>query len=892
MLIKELYKQKIVLLSLQILVIVILFAISVDAQTSGKLKGRVVDSNGDPLIGANILVTGTTTGTTTDVDGYYAILNLRTGIYSVEFRYVGYQSQKVTNIHITPDQSTEIDVTLKETAFESKTVTVVAQKPLVEFNQTSSVVSVSTEDIQKLPVQSLSDVVGLQAGVITDANGDVHFRGGRTGEVQFQVDGVTVNNPYDNSSTLQLDKSILQEVQVISGTFDAKYGQAMSGVVNAVLKTGSENFKYSGEVYTGSYYTADANRYPHDNIYRPYQIQNYQLTLSGPAIFDNTTFFISGRRYINDGYLFGERRFVTTDVSDFENKIFNPTGDNALVPMQTHHEWSGQFKISNRSISRVQLSYVAILNSFDETRYDNNYRFLPDGIAPRKTFSLTQGFDITHTITNQMFYNLNFRYNYFDYKNYKYNNVFDPRYLIAGQPTGDGNYEYGAIVQGVSLDRFIQKTNDGIAKLDYSWQANRANLIEAGLEGEVTKISFGQPGFLKQTTVNGVQILQPHVSTDPHDQKVETYYPRQGVVYLQDRIELGDLVVRGGLRLQVFDANSYVPSDLENPANAIQGAPQSYLKNTTIKHSIAPRIGLSFPLTSSASIYFSYGHFYQMPGLGDLYTNSNYLVLDQLQAGGIDYGVLGNPDLKPQFTVQYEVGLKQALTEDLGTQLTFFSKDIRDLLGVEFINTYTDAEYARLTNVDFGNVFGITLSLDERRLGPFSANLDYTLQFAYGNSSDPRETANRAQAGKDSRPRDVPFNWDQRHTLNLQAIYYVPNDLSISTIIRFGSGQPYTPQIGPASFTSDLQTNSGRKSSYLIVDLRAEKFFNLDFMNFSIFARVHNLLNENTVNGFVFSGTGSPDYTLTPATNAAQLRDPSRFYEPRRIEVGISFSSN
>ncbi len=672
MLKKELKKLKIFLLLLQILIFIFLLAFTAFAQTSGKLKGRVVDTNGDPLIGANILITGTSTGTTTDVDGYYTLLNIRTGIYSVEYRYVGYQNQIVTDVHITPDQSTEINVTLNEKAVESKTVTVVAKKPLVEFNQTSSVVSVSTEDIQKLPVQSLSDVVGLQAGVITDANGDIHFRGGRTGEVQFQVDGVTVNNPYDNSSSLQLDKSILQEVQVISGTFDAKYGQAMSGVVNAVLKTGSENFKYSGEIYTGDYYTKDLSRYPHDNIYRPFQIQNYQLTLSGPAIFDNTTFFISGRRYINDGYLFGERRFVSTDTSNFETKIFNPTGDNAIVPMQTHHEWSGQFKISNRSISNVQLSYVAILNSFDETRYDNNFRFLPDGIAPRKTFSLTQGFDITQTITNQMFYNFNMRYNYFDYKNYKYEDVFDPRYLIEGQPIGDGNYEYGAIVQGVSLDRFIQKTNDGIAKLDYSWQADRANLIEAGLEGELTKISFGNPGFLKQTTVNGVQILQPHISTDPHDQKVETYYPRQGVVYVQDRIELGDLVVRGGIRLQVFDANSYVPSDLENPANSIPGVPKSYLKKTTIKHSIAPRIGLSYPLTASASVYFSYGHFYQMPGLGDLYKNSNYLVLDELQAGGISYGVLGNPDLKPQFTVQYEVGLKAGTNRRFRDTTYFF----------------------------------------------------------------------------------------------------------------------------------------------------------------------------------------------------------------------------
>ena len=856
------------------------------AQTSGKLKGRIVDPKGEPLIGANILVQGTTTGTTSDLDGYYNIINLRTGTYSVEYRYVGFQTKIVKNIKIIPDQTTEINVTLSEEAIQSQTVTVVAQKPIVEFNQTSSVVNVSKEDMQNLPVQSLNEIVNLQAGVV-----DGHFRGGRIGEVQYQVDGVTVNNPYDNSSTLQLDKSILQEVQVISGTFDAKYGEAMSGVVNAVLRTGTENFQYSGEVYMGDYYTTDVTRYPFDNTFRPAQIQNYQLTISGPAILNNTTFFLSGRRYINDGYLFGIRRFIPTDTSDFEKKIFRPTGDNQLVPMQTHHEWSGQFKITNRTLPKIQLSYVAILNSFDETTYNNAFRFLPDGIPTQTTLSLTQGLDITHTLSEQMFYKLNFRYNYFDYSNYKYPNVYDPRYLLDGIPKSDAGYEYGANVQGVDLTRFIQKTNDGIVKLDYSWQVNRANLVEAGLEGEVSKLSFGSPGYLNPTNINGVEVLQPHYSTDPKEPKVQTYYPRQGVAYLQDRVELGDLVVRGGLRLQVFDANAYVPSDLQNPANSIKGSPLSYLKRTTIKSSIAPRIGLSFPLTSTASIYFSYGHFYQMPGLGDLYNNSNYLVLDQLQAGGIDYGVLGNPDLKPQFTVQYEVGLKQALSENLGAQLTFFSKDIRNLLGTEFVSTYTAAQYARLTNVDFGNVYGITLSLDQRSIGPISASLDYTLQFANGNSSDPRETANRAAAGQDPRPRDLPFNWDQRHTLNLQVIYFLPEQLSISAIVKYGSGEPYTPQIGPASFTANLETNSGRKPSYVLVDLRAEKFFKLGFLEFSVFARVFNLFNQDLVNGFVFAGTGSPDYSLTPVQDMSTLLDPSRFYQPRRIEIGISFNS-
>ena len=152
------------------------------------------------------------------------------------------------------------------------------------------------------------------------------------------------------------------------------------------------------------------------------------------------------------------------------------------------------------------------------------------------------------------------------------------------------------------------------------------------------------------------------------------------------------------------------------------------------------------------------------------------------------------------------------------------------------------------------------------------------------------ETANRAAAGQDPRPRDLPFSWDQRHTLNLSAIYSLPDNYSISAIFRFGSGQPYTPEIG-SGFGASQETNSGRKNSFFLLDLRAEKYFSLDFLNFSLFARVINVLNSHYVNGFVFNSTGSPDYTLTPNASRAALYDPSRFYEPRKIEFGISFGS-
>jgi outer membrane receptor protein involved in Fe transport len=864
--------------------ILILSSQTIFSQTSGKLSGRVTDNEGNPLAGANVLVEGTSLGAAADIDGYYSIINLRAGTYSVRFRFIGFQSKLVEKIRISADQTTKINVSLASQSFQQEEVVVVATRPLVEVNQTSSVSSINKDEIKNLPVQGLTDIVNLQAGVV-----DGHFRGGRIGEVQYQVDGVTVNNPYDNSSTLQLDRSVIQEVQVISGTFDAKYGQAMSGVVNAVLQTGSQKFEWSGEIFTGSYYTTDADRYPHNDKYKPFTIQNYQGTISGPTYLPATTFFLSGRRFINNGYLYGERRFMPTDSNDLGKMNFHPTGDNALVAMQTHKEWSSQFKITNQSFKNIQISYQASLSKIDQTNYQYAYRYNPDGLGTAYTYSLTHGVSFTHTISEKMFYKLNIRQNLFDYKDYKYEDLFDSRYLEAGTPKGDANYENGAIVQGVELSRFKQRTNAFVVKGDYTWQASRSDLVEAGIETQNSEMLFGSPGYLLQTNVNGVEILLPRENV-PRQPGVKTYYPKQLASYLQDRVEWGDLVVRAGLRFEYFDANAYVPGDLQNPANTISGAPVTAAKKTSVKLALAPRLGFSFPLTNTASLYFSYGHFYQMPGLSLLYNNADYSLLDELQAGGISYGVMGNPDLRPEKTIQYEFGLKQAFGPSIGAELTFFYKDIRDLLGVEFVNTYTAASYARYTNIDFGSVSGFTVSITHRDFGPVSATLDYTMQFAQGNSSDPSETATRAANGKDSRPRDIAFSWDQRHTLNLTSVYYVPDNFSISAIVRYASGQPYTPALG-YGFGADLETNSGRKDGYSLVDLRGEKFLKFFGVDASIFLRVFNLFNTHFTNGTVFNTTGSPDYSLTPVTDKATLADPSRFAEPRRIEIGVSIRS-
>jgi hypothetical protein len=230
------------------------------------------------------------------------------------------------------------------------------------------------------------------------------------------------------------------------------------------------------------------------------------------------------------------------------------------------------------------------------------------------------------------------------------------------------------------------------------------------------------------------------------------------------------------------------------------------------------------------------------------------------------------------------------VTDWLGVSINLFYKDIRDLLGVTFVNTYTSAQYARLSNIDFGNVTGFTLSLDQRRIGLISSTIDYTWQMAQGNSSNPQETAQLAQAGLDARPRQVPFNWDQRHTLNATVQIADPESYAASIIMRYGSGQPYTPSIG-LGLSNQIEPNSGRKSDGFLVDLRLEKFFKVSTWNLSVFARVFNLLDATFYNGFVYSNTGSPEYSLTPNTDRGSLVNPTRFYPPRRIEIGVSMNS-
>jgi len=223
------------------------------AAGTGKIVGKVTDTQtGEELIGINVLVENTTIGAATGIDGTYIINNIEPGLYSLVFSGVGYQKKIVTDVRVSSDFTTTIDIQLSTEAIGLETIIVQATRPMVRKDLTSSQTNIDDSQIKSLPVESISQILSLQAGITKGAGGELHIRGGRSTEIAYNVNGVSAINPYDFGRTVQISTNAVQEVSVVSGTFNAEYGNALSGVVNTITREGGS--KYTG---TLSYYTGD-----------------------------------------------------------------------------------------------------------------------------------------------------------------------------------------------------------------------------------------------------------------------------------------------------------------------------------------------------------------------------------------------------------------------------------------------------------------------------------------------------------------------------------------------------------------------------------------------------------------------------------------------------------
>ncbi|MBN2103228.1 TonB-dependent receptor [bacterium] len=214
--------------------------------TTGKIAGTVIDKQtGEPLGGANVMVEDTEYGAAADLDGQFTILHVPPGVYNVQFTVIGYAKVTVTDVRINIDQTARVDVGLEMEALEGETVTVVAERTAIKEDVATSVVSVSNDEVEVLPVSSIDGVAGMQAGI----QGGLTIRGDGAENVLFLLDGVTLRDPRNNQPVSNIALSAIKEINIERGGFNAEYGQVQAGLVNVVTQEGSKK-AYHGSITT------------------------------------------------------------------------------------------------------------------------------------------------------------------------------------------------------------------------------------------------------------------------------------------------------------------------------------------------------------------------------------------------------------------------------------------------------------------------------------------------------------------------------------------------------------------------------------------------------------------------------------------------------------------
>jgi len=877
---------------------------------SGKISGRVVElDSGQPMVGATIYIEEAGIGAVAAQDGSYTIINVPPGLYTVRASMVGFGTVRKAEVRVSIDRTTRVDFELAVEIIQGEEVLITATRPIIEVDRTTSASYVDSEAIENLPVQEVSDILQLQSGVTYDSQGRLHMRGGRSGEVAYLVDGIPVTNQYSGGSKIEIENNWIQELQVISGVFNAEYGQAQSGVVNIVTKAGSVD-RYSGDVgvYAGSYLTSNPNVFIGKDSPALDEV-NIQGSLQGPLRFLRDGSFFSNLRYTdNAGWLNGERRALISDTvpiqayiqqaqqtaSDRDNLVGIPipdsllSGDRSLVAMNPRQRLSLHGRLSFRIGSKTSVSYAAFMTDEERKSYQDYRRYAPDGQPTVSDLGFNHLLSVTLAPDARSYMRLGVSYQNNRIRSRLFSNPLDPQY--QGTPYATNGFAFG----GTSNGRSKASNATFLVKLQGERQVNKNNLVKAGIEWQKHRVEERS----QATISDGPVYLEPtqripDINTSGNDAYKRE--PSEFVAFIQDKLEVDELVVNAGLRFDLWRPNAPVPENLQavtDPDDGIRLATD--FVDARSSYQLSPRVGLAFPISTRGVLHVSYGRFFQVPRFSYIFTNSEF----EVELGDLET-IMGNANLKPERTTAYELGLQYALTSSWKIEATIYYKDIKNLLGQEIVNTVDKKVYARYINRDYGNTRGFAFSLLRQFADQFGLTIDYTYQVARGNASDPNAVFfnNQTQPPVEPEKQVIPLDWDQRHSLNGSLILGDPRGFTLSIIGRFSSGQPYTPT-NPGSQLSSQLANSETKPARLNLDVNISRELQVAGYKARIYAKGFNVLDRLNAKS-VYSSTGNafhPYRTLgeaevlamNPNFSSAEVDlRPDYFDPPRRIIVGI-----
>lgn len=843
-----------------------LLAFPAAAQDRGSVAGRITDKRtGHAIAFASVTAVEAKKGGLTDSEGRYLIPGLPAGTYEIKVQFLGYEPASRPGVVVAGGRVATADFQLAEIVVrQEKEVQVTAERRLVDAKAGSTVRSVNAGEIRNLPVQTVNQVLQQQAGINTDAE-QVHIRGGRADETVFMVNGVANRDLITGQPTAgSMNARSVAEVNVATGSFDVRYGNALSGVVEIKLKEGGDRWDGGLTLAGGSY----GGRFG-------------QFLLGGPisrrhnvsAIIDlSGTFYETRFRYPGEGGgLFeswgGPGGSYDRLQSGYEDAIFGSKFKygSFFTPSQDNR-WSGRlgltwkpnpsdrwsFNFSKRIAIDQGFSRVFITATGDQG--DPAYPWIWDHrIGNAVTIfedNLQTSLEWRRTLGKNGYTDVQFS----RYFNAQRQEVMGKHWSEYEEP-----YDAGLSDPEKQYDFFIDSGDDD------TWQDRRSNTW--GLQWSL--LQRFRPHELLVGFEHNWQDVQYLTITDPwvydpsglgaaHD--LWNVHPWVGSMYVRDKLDFEGFTANFGLRMDYWFLGREVEDAIADTSNK-NISPETrreFYEDTEsffgrrYKALLTPRIMVAFPISENSGFFFNYGQFVQNPSYRYVYSKLTSVSSEA-------FPILGNPNLNPQVSVNYEIGGRHLFIPTVGLNASVFVKDIYDYpvattfkrqsgTDLSDVLVYLNGHYARSK--------GFEVEIEKRRSRWWAGKLAYTFQETKGKSSDPNEAKVIQENGGDAsetRLSESFVRWNRPHKLTASLDVRFDEEAPAALLRQFGvnvyvsgiSGRSYTP--ASEDITQLAEPNSKNGPFQVTTDLRLNRWFRVGGRRLDISVQGTNIFNNHLI---------------------------------------------
>jgi len=871
------------------------------AGTTGQLSGVVHDAKtGEPVALASVAIPELKRGAVTDAQGNYTLLNIPAGKYSVRVSLLGYVPQVRQNVEIIPDFTTRLDFSVESTVLTNvPEVVIKGERPLIQKDATGSTKFLSGDDLKYQPLRGYQDAVAQQSGVVNfklnidneaQNNNTLIIRGGRPNEVAYYVDGFNQQDPLTGVSTTAINTDAIEEIVVQTGGFNAEYGRVNSGAINLVTKEGGEKYFGKAEGVLG------------DWMKKSRGYKNFSASLGGPVApsMKQVTFYAAGERKDAE-----DRRpsIITDQVADpSQPGLFG----NGVLPSNTSKTWSGIGKVSWRPTPLQTLKLGGTYNQDKWQQYQNPYRFNLEH-APRfrdKNYSLYGTWN--HSLNTRSYYEV--KANYFLTDRIRGDGVFfdDLKKYAFPVGTADPTYDPNEAIfwfgpqDGAAhvWDDFLHRNSSyyGVAA-DYANQISKGVQVKFGGDYQRHTLRYYDHYFPTQLYEDSAGVLLPKNTLDVDRYGYDAFgekidggldgpkHPKVASLYGQTKYERLGLVVNAGLRFDYLTPSTQslrsestpLQSDAGDSTNLATRLDPQDLQASKVYRRLSPRLGVGFPVSDRTLVHVNYGKFFQQPNLQDLYVSYAFLE-HKVRTGGYFVG-FGNPNLKPERTTAYEIGIAHTPTDRSRVEASAYYKDVKDLVEITNIPSQPNA-FSSYRNRDFATIKGFDLAYTLRRVGHVTMNASYSLSWAMGTGSVSQTQRNIAWTADEVPKMASPLAFDQRHKFSWNFDYRLAKgegpalsgnrifeNTGIDVLLNAGSGFPYTPtriynEVTLANVAAQpIGPINSRYGPWTIqTDVKANKGFTLGAQTLDVYVWVLNLFNRDNVRT-VYTGTGSAETT-------------------------------